>query len=347
MNVILKTTIFGLSGSVPDYSMILVAGNAGVQRMTREHLGLTLALALPFFIVITKIDLAPPKILKDSINSIGRILKSANVRRMPYMIKNEEEAVNITKQMGKGTKVVPIFQVSNVNGEGLNLLKIFLNLLPSQKEWRKRRENQFKFFVDGVFQVPGIGIVVSGAMTSGEVVLVKGQGPVLLLGPDSTGVFRKVQVKGIHTNGIPVYKVKAGQSASFAIKFLDNKKALKRNQIHKGMVLVDPDVKPIAVTDFEADIVILHHPTTIKEEYEPIVHIRTIKQAARIKKITAANGSNLLRTGSRGIIHFSFQHNPVYLIEGVPFVFREGRTKGMGRVRRIIYPKENGGGGKK
>ena len=339
----LKTTVFGLSGSVPDYSVIMIGANMGVQRMTREHLGLTLALKIPFFVVITKIDIAPPNIRKETIGRISGILKSANVRRMPYMINNEEEAISITKTMGKGTNVVPIFQVSNVTGDGLDLLKIFLNLLPSQKEWRKRRENPFKFFIDGVFQVPGIGIVVSGSMTSGEVILTKGQGPNLLLGPDSTGAFHRVQVKGIHTNGIPVIKVKAGQSASFAIKFLDHKKALKRSQIHKGMVLVDPSIEPVAVTDFEADIVILHHPTTIKENYEPIIHIRTIKQAARIKKITATDGSNLLRTGSRGVIHFSFQHNPVYLIEGVPFVFREGRTKGMGRVKRIIYPD----GGKK
>lgn len=333
----LKTTVFGLNGSVPDYSMIMIGANMGVQRMTREHLGLTLALNIPFYIVITKIDLAPPKILKETISRISRILKSANIRRFPYLIKNEEQAINTTKKMGKGTRIVPIFKVSNVTGEGLNLLKIFLNLIPSQKQWRKRRENDFKFFIDGIFKVPGIGIVVSGAMTSGEVTLINGQGPILMLGPDSTGLFRRVQVKGIHTNGIPVLKVKAGQSASFAIKFLDNKNILKRNQIHKGMVLVDPKTNPVAVTDFEADIVILHHPTTIKENYEPVIHIRTIKQTAKIVKIKAADGSNLLRTGSRGTIHFSFRHYPVYLIEGVPFVFREGRTKGMGRIKRIIY----------
>jgi GTPase len=36
--------------------------------------------------------------------------------------------------MGKGTRIVPIFKVSNVTGEGLDLLKIFLNLISSQKQ---------------------------------------------------------------------------------------------------------------------------------------------------------------------------------------------------------------------
>lgn len=35
----LKTTIFGLVGQCPDYTMIIVNANAGFQRMSREHLG--------------------------------------------------------------------------------------------------------------------------------------------------------------------------------------------------------------------------------------------------------------------------------------------------------------------
>lgn len=55
----LKTTMFGLVGLMPDYSMIVVGANMGVSKMTREHLGISLALGVPVFIVITKIDLAP------------------------------------------------------------------------------------------------------------------------------------------------------------------------------------------------------------------------------------------------------------------------------------------------
>jgi GTPase len=55
----LKTTMFGLVGLLPDYVMIIVGANMGVSKMTREHLGITLALKIPLFIVITKIDIAP------------------------------------------------------------------------------------------------------------------------------------------------------------------------------------------------------------------------------------------------------------------------------------------------
>ena len=56
----LKTTMFGLVGLMPDYSMIVVGANMGVSRMTREHLGISLALGVPIFFVVTKVDIAPP-----------------------------------------------------------------------------------------------------------------------------------------------------------------------------------------------------------------------------------------------------------------------------------------------
>lgn len=40
----LKTTMFGLVGLMPDYAMLVVGANMGISRMTKEHLGITLAL---------------------------------------------------------------------------------------------------------------------------------------------------------------------------------------------------------------------------------------------------------------------------------------------------------------
>jgi GTPase len=51
--------MFGLVGLMPDYAMLVVGANMGISRMTKEHLGITLALGVPIFFVITKIDIAP------------------------------------------------------------------------------------------------------------------------------------------------------------------------------------------------------------------------------------------------------------------------------------------------
>ena len=59
----LKTTIYGLVATVPDYSLIVVGANMGLSKMTREHLGISLFLKIPFAIVLTKVDIAPENIL--------------------------------------------------------------------------------------------------------------------------------------------------------------------------------------------------------------------------------------------------------------------------------------------
>ncbi len=62
----LRTTVAGLSGYSPHHGMLVISSVLGIVGMTREHLVLTIALEVPFFVVVTKIDIAPPEpILKD------------------------------------------------------------------------------------------------------------------------------------------------------------------------------------------------------------------------------------------------------------------------------------------
>ena len=49
----LKTTITGLS-SFADYAIVTIGANMGVLRMTKEHLGIALALKIPIIVVITR-----------------------------------------------------------------------------------------------------------------------------------------------------------------------------------------------------------------------------------------------------------------------------------------------------
>lgn len=57
-------------------------------------------------------------------------------------------------------------------------------------------------------------------------------------------------------------QVVAGQTAALALK------KVKRNQVRKGMVLVDERAKPKASWEFDADIAILTHSTTIQPRYQ-------------------------------------------------------------------------------
>ena len=56
--------------------------------------------------------------------------------------------------------------------------------------------------------------------------------------------------------------MRSGQTCSFALK------KIKRSAIRKGMVMVAPELNPKATWEFEGEILVLHHPTTIGVRYE-------------------------------------------------------------------------------
>jgi GTPase len=61
--------------------------------MTKEHLGLALALNVPVFVVITKIDMCPPNVLKETLRLLQKILKSQGCRKIPFMVSTRDDVV--------------------------------------------------------------------------------------------------------------------------------------------------------------------------------------------------------------------------------------------------------------
>lgn len=78
----------------PNCAMVIVGANHGVQRMTREHLGLCCALRVPFFVVVTKIDMCPKNVFEDTQNKIKRVLRRA-ARKTYYVREKGEFALDI------------------------------------------------------------------------------------------------------------------------------------------------------------------------------------------------------------------------------------------------------------
>ncbi|CAH8600557.1 unnamed protein product [Schistosoma margrebowiei] len=318
----LKTTIFGMTGHAPDYVMFMVGANAGVIGMAKEHLGLALALCVPVFVVVTKIDMCPPNVLHETMNLLFRILKSPGCRKIPALISSTDDviccATNFTSE-----RMCPIFPVSNVNGTNLDLLKLFLNLLPSRSEPRLNELAHFQ--IDEIFSVQGVGTVISGTCLSGIIKL----NDILLLGPDLSGQFNPISIKSIQRKRLSVNYVRGGQTASFALK------KLRRNQVRKGMVLLAPELKPKACIEFIAEVLILHHPTTISVGYQAMVHAGPVRQTATILKL---NSHERLRTGDKDMVVFRFIKSPEYLYTGLRLIFREGKTKAVVVQGILILP---------
>ncbi|XP_014210983.1 GTP-binding protein 1 [Copidosoma floridanum] len=315
----LKTTVFGMTGHAPDFGMLMVGANAGIVGMTKEHLGLALALSVPVFVVVTKIDMCPPNVLQENLKLLMRILKSPGCRKVPVTVKTPDDVV-ISATNFVSERLCPIFQVSNVNGENLDLLKMFLNLLTARITSHDNEPAEFQ--IDDTYSVPGVGTVVSGTTLKGVIRL----NDILLLGPDPLGHFQQIAVKSIHRKRMPVREVRGGQTASFALK------KIKRSQIRKGMVMVSPALNPQACWEFEGEILVLHHPTTISSRYQAMVHCGSIRQTASILSMS----QDCLRTGDKALVHFKFIKHPEYIKPGQRMVFREGRTKAVGNVLRLI-----------
>ena len=115
--------------------------------------------------------------------------------------------------------------------------------------------------------------MVAGTLKSGTVV----PNQILNLGPDKSGVFKHVQVKSIHHKRLSVEKAYAGQAVCFAIKSMVKKETLKRTGFRKGMIMLDKSMTPKSIHDFEAEVVILHHATTIKPNYQAVIHCGVIR----------------------------------------------------------------------
>ncbi|SCU70534.1 GTP-binding elongation factor Tu family, putative [Trypanosoma equiperdum] len=321
----LKTTVLGMTRNIPDYACVVISANNGIQRMTKEHVALCLALKIPFFVVITRIDSTPENIRQETLASVHKLLKVPTVRKLPYPVRRVDDVVLSAKNL-RNDRITPIFEISNVSGEGLQSLVRFLNLLPMRKDWRNARQLPREMVIDSTFFVAGVGTVVGGIVTQG----VFNVNDAVLLGPDASGGFRTVQIKSIHVKGVEQQRAVAGCDASFCLK------KEKRRGIRKGNILTDPKHPVEAYWQFEADVVILYHSTTILVNYEPVIHSTTVRQSARIVFVE----KEVLRTGDRSLVRFHFLYRPEFMKVGQQLIFREGRTKGIGTVTNLIGPRE-------
>ncbi|KAL0254160.1 hypothetical protein I308_101540 [Cryptococcus tetragattii IND107] len=328
-----KTTLYGLSGCAPDYVMLMVGGNAGLIGMSKEHLGVALALNVPIAVCVTKIDMTPPNILEQTVNMLTKVLKSPACRRVPVFVNSPQEAVDCARYLGKpldssstAGRLCPIFMVSNVTGHNLPLLRTFLNCLPSsQSDDKYVVDAPFEFQISDTFSVPFVGTVVSGVITSGTI---HANDPVLL-GPDSVGQFIPTAVKTIQRKRASVTSGEAGQSVSFALK------RIRRSQVRKGMVLVaKTDTPPKAVKRFEGMVMVLHHSSTIQPNYQAMMHCGAIRQTVRIKSLDHPSG--LIRTGDRAKVVFEFINQSEFVKEGQLILLREAKTKVLGVVTKIL-----------
>ncbi|CAG5136735.1 unnamed protein product [Candidula unifasciata] len=319
----LKTTVFGLTGNCPDFAMLVVSANTGIAGTTREHLGYALALDVPVFVVVNKVDMCRPLMLEKTLTQLEQILKSPGVKRIPIRILNSDDAITAASSL-ELQNITPIFTVSCVTGHNLDLLKQFLNILPPvtpHSEREKRAQDMTQFQIDELFSVPDVGTVVGGLIQRGSI----RQGDRLWLGPADDGSYREVKVRTVHRNRLPCRLIQAGQAACVAL--ID----VGREEVRKGMVLLSPESPLYCCKVFEADVYVLFHNKCITVGFQTTVHIGTVCQTAVITHIDRPH----IKTNEKARVTFTFKFKPEHIRVGSRLLFRDGRSKGMGEVIKI------------
>uniref|UniRef100_H3CGL9 GTP binding protein 2b n=1 Tax=Tetraodon nigroviridis TaxID=99883 RepID=H3CGL9_TETNG len=324
----LKTTIFGLTSYCPDFAMLVVSANTGIAGTTREHLGLAMALKVPIFIVVSKVDLCSSGTVERTVRQLERVLKQPGCSKVPLVVSSPDDAVTAAQQFTQTTCITPIFTLSSVSGENLGLLKVFLNILPplsNSKEQEELMQQLTEFQVDEIFSVPDVGTVVGGTLYSGTC----REGERLVVGPTDQGRFLRLKVGSIQRNRSACRVLRAGQAATLALGTFD------RSLLRKGMVLVSPKMNPTICCQFEAAIVLLFHAKTFRRGSQVTVHVGNVRQTATVECL---QGKEDLRTGERAVVRFRFIKHPEYLRLGAKLLFREGVTKGIGHIARLLPP---------
>mmetsp|Transcript_32138 Transcript_32138/g.96295 ORF Transcript_32138/g.96295 Transcript_32138/m.96295 type:complete len:719 (-) Transcript_32138:202-2358(-) len=339
----LKTTIHGVSSGMCDYGLILVNSRHPPTHMTQHHLNLCCSFGIPVIVVFTKIDACPDHAIKNSKDEVFKLLRAPDVGRKPFAVRTEQD---VSTCMGKLHILAPVLDTSCVTGEGMDLLRKMLFSLPKRRRHENKAKRPFEFLVEDVFNVPGVGAVVSGFVNAGE--LTVGSSCNVYVGPNDDGSFMKTVAKSAHIARINTAHVTSGQSACLA--FALNKEL--RKQLRRGMVVLKES--PTCTREFDAEICVLKgEGTTIRQSYQAYLHILNVRQSAYARHIELVNNSAIglplshkagadddddgivLRPGSRAKVRFEFAKRPEYIRPGMRMLFRDGRVRGVGVITDI------------
>ncbi len=138
-----RTMLAGVAGV--DLALLVVAADDGVMPQTREHLAILNLLEAPAgAIAISKADMVEP----DRIAAV-----EADIRALTE---------------GGALDGAPIFPVSGVTGAGVEALKQHL-VRAARQAARPPADGRFRLAIDRVFQLRGVGLVVTGTAYAGAI----------------------------------------------------------------------------------------------------------------------------------------------------------------------------------
>ena len=283
-----KSTLSTLSKEYLDYLLFVISAKDEITKKTEDLLRLIYNIDLPVIAIINKIDLVSDSELEKTVRKYKETIKK--LKKIPIIIKNDEDVALFSRSMEE-KEILVTFLVSTLtfNG-GLNLFKNFLKSLPKLNETiykndklkQKQKElelEKMEFDIHEIIHKEN-NAILSGIVSSGKL----RTNSKCFLGPDISGNFIKVEVCDIHCKKVSVSYSFKGQYCSVCIKSLGKINTLTKENVKKGMYLLDTRITPVASRLFEIEVWTIDDTTrTLKNTYQPILNIKHVRQGVKIK----------------------------------------------------------------
>lgn len=91
--------------------------------------------------------------------------------------------------------------------------------------------------------------------------------------------------------------------------------------------------------EFDAEVQILHNPSTLKIGSQLVMHSESIAQAVRLIKIYSSSNNNskdYLCPNDRALVKLRFLMYPEFIKKGGNIILRDGRIVGLGKITRCF-----------
>lgn len=255
-----KNMITGASQA--DAAVLVVSAVDGVQAQTREHAILANVLGIAQVIVgVNKMDAAnyDQKKFEEAKSNVQQLLKSLgyrNVEAINFIPYSALAGDNVAKKSEK----MPWY-----NGPTL------LGSLDDLQVPSKPTDKPLRLPIQDVYSISGFGTVPVGRVETG----VMKPGDSIVIMPSGA----KAEVKSIEMHHQQLQKAEPGDNVGFNIKGVD------RKDVKRGDVVGPSNNPPTVVSEFKAQIIILHHQNVIAKGYTPVFHIHTAQIACTITEI--------------------------------------------------------------
>ncbi|MFA4856091.1 MAG: translation elongation factor EF-1 subunit alpha [archaeon] len=332
----IKNMITGTSQA--DAAVLVVAAKEGVMSQTKEHAFLAQVMGLKQLIIaINKMDEVKYEEarFKEAKDSVAKLLKSVGYKdeQVKFVPLSAWVGDNVVKKSDK----MPWYK-------GPTLMEALDEIVAPKPPTDK----PLRLPIQDVYNIKGVGLVPVGRVETG----IMRPGDKIIIEPSGVST----EVKTIEMHHEQLKQAVPGDNVGF------NVRGLTKGDIARGDVVGPASDPPTVAKEFEAQIVVLSHPTAIPVGYTPVFHLHTAQLSCKIteilRKLDPKTGQvkeenpKFLKTGDAAIVRI-VPTKPVVVEEYKKFpqlgrfAIRDmGQTVAAGMVTKVV-PRDKAGTGTK